>query len=254
MTPAGDQSQNQNAKGIVGRLRGRLFGYSYTMRVTVTFALIAIMTVIVAMGVLSFVWEQHFQAYTRENVQTLAESTASSIAHRYEKNHEAVLNGETDPAKEYPMLGIEDVAPAEAAHSLQPGMGIQVVGPKGMTVVYDSSRSEYTGEVPQVLGGDMSFAPEAKEEMAAASIVLSDGRTVGTVRMWMYGSDLLLSKADQAFRQQSLSGYGVCSGAFHCAGIVYRLLIRPRAGEPDQSYHAHGSGGEGRRSFCPREP
>lgn len=234
MTHSNDQLQNQTDKGIVERLRERVFGYSYTTRVTVTFALIAVMTVIVAMGVLSFVWEQHFQAYTRENVQTLAESTASGIAHRYEKNHEAVLNSEPDPdkGKEYPILGIDDVAPAEAAHSLQPGMGIQVIGPKGTTVVYDSSRSEHTGEVPQVLGGDMSFAPEAKDEMATANIVLSDGRTIGTVRMWVYGSDLLLSKADQAFRQQSYQAMAFAAALSivlaSCIGFLFaRGLVNP---------------------------
>ena len=33
---------------------------SYTSRLTLAFAMVAIMTVMVAIGVLSFVWEQHF--------------------------------------------------------------------------------------------------------------------------------------------------------------------------------------------------
>ena len=39
---------------------------SYTTRVTAAFAFIAAMTALVAVGVVSFVWEQHFQTYTRE--------------------------------------------------------------------------------------------------------------------------------------------------------------------------------------------
>ena len=52
---------------------------SYTTRVTMAFALIAGMTVLVAVGVLSFVWEQHFQSYTRENVQITAEVAATVV-------------------------------------------------------------------------------------------------------------------------------------------------------------------------------
>ena len=60
-------------KGVFGRLLNKLLGYSFATRMTVLFALIATMTVFVAVGVLSYVWEQHFQAYTRENVEQLAE-------------------------------------------------------------------------------------------------------------------------------------------------------------------------------------
>ena len=50
------------------------------------------MTVVVAMGVLSYVWEEHFQAYTRENVQQLADTTAANIANRYERSNSATLD------------------------------------------------------------------------------------------------------------------------------------------------------------------
>ena len=49
---------------------------SYTTRVTLAFALIAAMTALVAIGVVSFVWEQHFRTYTADNMQTLCETTA----------------------------------------------------------------------------------------------------------------------------------------------------------------------------------
>ena len=53
---------------------------SYTTRVTLAFALIAAMTALVAIGVVSFVWEQHFRTYTADNMQTLCETTANRIA------------------------------------------------------------------------------------------------------------------------------------------------------------------------------
>ena len=66
--------------------RGIRFGWdnlTYTTRVTAAFAFIAAMTALVAIGVLSFVWEQHFQTYTQANIYKLAESTAEQIAEIY---------------------------------------------------------------------------------------------------------------------------------------------------------------------------
>ena len=67
------------------RRRLRWGNLSYTTRVTISFSLIAAMTALVAIGVVSVVWEQHFHAYTQENMHSLAETTAEQIAVRYEK-------------------------------------------------------------------------------------------------------------------------------------------------------------------------
>ena len=68
---ASGKKQRTDERTARQRIHDWFFGFSYTTRVTVTFSLVAIMTVVVAMGVLSYVWEEHFQAYTRENVQQL---------------------------------------------------------------------------------------------------------------------------------------------------------------------------------------
>ena len=44
-----------------------------------------------AIGVVSFVWEQHFQTYTRENMVSTAESVANDIAANYEKSGTCLL-------------------------------------------------------------------------------------------------------------------------------------------------------------------
>ena len=80
-------SSEKQKQNVFKSLKDRLYGFSYTTRVTVTFALIAVMTATVAVGVLSYVWEQHFQVYTRENVQTLAEKTAENIGSHYVSAH-----------------------------------------------------------------------------------------------------------------------------------------------------------------------
>lgn len=210
------------------RVHDWFFGFSYTTRVTVTFALIAVMTVVVAMGVLSYVWEEHFQTYTRENVEQLAESTASSIASRYESNHASELSSD-DAA--HPQLTVSDVQPAESAHMLQSGMGVQVVVPSTNTVLYDSSRT--TSKASPSVFSEADLAAPSADDMAIAQITLSDGTTVGEVRMWVYGSDLLLSQADQEFRIQSYQAMilaavlsvilASCIGFLFARGLVHPI-------------------------------
>ena len=130
---------NTRIRGPIAAIKAWVFGHSYTARVTVTFALIAGLTAIVAMGVLSFVWEQHFQNYTHENIQALADRTASAIADKYEKSNGHALDIVNTTGKgTYPPLTMSDVSPASAAHTLNQTMGIQVVGINN-TIVYDST-------------------------------------------------------------------------------------------------------------------
>ena len=155
--------------------------FSYTTRVTVSFALIAAMTALVAIGVLSFVWEDHFKAYTRENMGAVAEKIAETVADRYDKN-----GGDWHDDAMY--------ASARSALNLYSGIGLQVSMADG-TIVFDNSWSTDGGQ-------GISLAP-GKEEMVHASIVDSSGAYIGEVRMWVFGSDLLLRSTDVQFREQS---------------------------------------------------
>ena len=91
---------DKQKKSFFKSLKDRLYGFSYTTRVTVTFALIAVMTATVAVGVLSYVWEQHFQVYTRENVQTLAEKTAENISSHYMTARKGLNEAPAESAEE----------------------------------------------------------------------------------------------------------------------------------------------------------
>ena len=229
------KKRNEKVETARGRFHDWFFGFSYTTRVTVTFALVAAMTVVVAMGVLSYVWEEHFQAYTRENIQQLADATAENIANRYESNNKSTLEAVADGSRfNYPALSVDDIQPAESAHMLQQGMGIQVSSYANDTVIYDSSRTSSASSSSTdsgTIGQVGSFAP-SDDDMASAEITLSDGNSIGVVRMWVYGSDLLLSKADQEFRMQSYQGMAlaaVLSVAIACViGVLFaRGLVRP---------------------------
>ncbi|MEG0071172.1 MAG: HAMP domain-containing sensor histidine kinase [Raoultibacter sp.] len=161
------------------------FNFSYTTRVTASFALIAAMTALVAIGVLSFVWEQHFQAYTRDNLQKQADNVAASISMRYEHNGGDWRKDST-------------LSPAESASSLNPGLGIQVIAvgldSVSEAILYDNT---YAGGE-----GGVSLAPSSRSNVVTSSITVA-GKTVGTVRMWVPGSELMLGSSDMMFREQS---------------------------------------------------
>lgn len=164
---------------------------TYTARVTASFAFIAAMTALVAIGVLSFVWEQHFQSYTQSNMETLAKATAQNITAVYEK--EGTL---------YNSDQIETIA--HFAESLSPGAGIKIVTNEDSGhVVYDSalvSADGSMGKPDAISSGRPTLSPT--ENFAAAPIVV-DNQVIGSVRVWAYGSDTLLTQTDQAFRDNS---------------------------------------------------
>ena len=156
---------------------------SYTARVAISFCLIAAMTALVAIGVVSLVWEQHFQTYTQENMHTVAETTAEQIAQRYE------TAGKFDDTV---------LAPAATTVSVSKGVGIQVVD-TGNNVLYDST-TRVQG-VDGVVSPSIA-PPQGQENMARAPIIAND-QAVGSVRVWVYGSDKLLRSADEEFRDRS---------------------------------------------------
>ena len=166
-----------------GKRRRSLANLSYTTRVTLSFSLIAAMTALVAIGVVSFVWEQHFHTYTQDNMRSVAETTAEQIATRYEQ--EGSLNHVA-------------LAPANNAVQLSKGVGMQVVNAEG-SIVFDS-----TTTMSGVEGIVMpSIAPQrGQDNMAFAPIIVND-QAVGSVRVWVYGSDQLLRAADEEFRDRS---------------------------------------------------
>ncbi|MBE6466316.1 cell wall metabolism sensor histidine kinase WalK [Denitrobacterium detoxificans] len=162
-----------------GKHKKRWGNLTYTTRVTAAFALVSAMTALVAFGVLSFVWEQHFQTYTRENMQRIASTTASAIGSKYEQSNDW-YNGA--------------LTPASSASELSNGVGVQVLDSTG-AILYDDSRTTDSAE-------QISLAPTSKDSMAQATIY-ANGQDVGTVRVWVYGSSTLLTQADQEFRNKS---------------------------------------------------
>ncbi|MFR1167208.1 MAG: sensor histidine kinase [Adlercreutzia equolifaciens] len=185
---------------------------SYTTRVTLAFALIAAMTALVAIGVVSFVWEQHFRTYTADNMQTLCRPRRT--ASRPFTRRPAICGIPRPPAR----------PPRPPSSRAVWACGDRLEG----STVFDSSViiDEQQGDV------FTSFAPQDRSQAATASIVLPDGEKVGTVRLWVYGSEALMRQPDQEFRDNSYQAMFIAGGVAivlaSCIGFLFaRNLVSP---------------------------
>lgn len=156
---------------------------SYAARVTISFSLIAAMTALVAIGVVSIVWEQHFQTYTQDNMHAVAQTTADQIADLYAQS--GAFNEAT-------------IQPAENTVAVTHGVGVQVVDADN-NILFDSSTQ--AGGIDGIV--TPSIAPQQGQSNMAHAPIIVDDQAVGSVRVWVYGSDQLLRATDQEFRDRS---------------------------------------------------
>ena len=198
----------------------RWSNFSYTTRVTLAFALIAAMTALVAIGVVSFVWEQHFRTYTADNMQTLCRTTAERIAVLYKKAEETAGDENVDPLRNE-----EVTKPAAQAAEITSGVGVKVVDARGGTP-FDSSW------VVDENDGGHERSLEPPDSQVAQAPIMVDGKKVGTVRLWVYGSEALMRQPDQEFRDNSYQAMLIAAAVAIvlacCIGFLFaRNLVAP---------------------------
>lgn len=154
------------------------FTISFTKRVMLVSIAVSLITIISSVVVLSAVWNQHFQSYTRENVQRVADATASAIADGYEQSQGDWYGGA--------------LSAATSASSLYDSVYLQVRTNDG-TIVYDDRANDVLGSVN---------IKEDGSNVASAPIIV-EGEKVGTVLVRVLGSETLLTKFDEDFRDKS---------------------------------------------------
>ncbi|NJE81253.1 HAMP domain-containing histidine kinase [Olsenella sp. SW781] len=179
-------------------------GRPYSTSLTLGFALTAIMTAVVLVVVLAMVWEGQFMAYTRQNMQSIADSTAESISEAYQQT------GELDETA---------AAAAAGASSLSSDIVVQVVDADG-NVLYDDTWARSTTLTPDAAEGAKpvpATVPTAQEALVTSQILDEDGAVVGEVRLWAFGSEALLTKSDASFRSNS---YGAIATAAAIAALL----------------------------------
>ena len=183
---------------------------NYTTRLALTFGAIAAMTTVVAILVLSVVWQGRFNSYTRENLQTTATTIADNIAANIEKSGEWTS---------------DTLLPASTVSIVYPGTGVIVVNRDG-DVMYDSTKDRTS-----VANRAMLTAPTSDDKMTTAAIVV-DNQVQGSVRVWVYGSDTLLRASDIQFRNNSYQAMALAAlmaiASATLVGFYFaRNLVRP---------------------------
>ena len=208
---------------------------SYSARMAIAFALTALMTVGVLLLVVSVAWGGVFADYTRSNVREIAELTASRLADRYEED-----GGWTSEA----LLSVAD------SSMISDDLGIQVVDADG-TIVYDDTWiaapiaaevEDGRAEGPEGKEGEptpqdasnadgtrshaaVSTAPTDKDSAITVPVVTSDDDEVGRVRVWVLGSDVLLTKADSTFRDNTFDAMVFAALAAVAIAMIIGLLF-----------------------------
>lgn len=208
---------------------------SYGARLALSFALTSLMTVLILTCVVTIVWGTAFSDYTRANVTEIAHVVAQKLAASYEEE------GEWKPSKLY--------AIAESG-LVSSDIGMQVENESG-SIVYDDtwpaaafaaddtpsqgSTGSTTDPASKFISSTRSLvssAPLDQEAAVTEDIVTDDGEVVGKVRIWVLGSDALLTKADTAFREKTFNAISVAAVVAVAISIgvgyfVSRMLTNP---------------------------
>lgn len=155
------------------------FRNSYRASMVGAFALVAAATAAVIIGVVAFLFSMYFTSYTSDNMKSVADFAADRISeeYRYVRAMDSVNYG----------LVMQNLQLDEDA-------GLMVLDVNGNTM-YDSSKADGRD-------GAEEPGPSAASQVAIASIVC-DSQEIGSVRLWIYGSDILMNKLDLAFRNNT---------------------------------------------------
>lgn len=255
---------NSPARWNTPRSDGRT-GMSYTSRMAASFALTSVMTVAVLVTVVTVVWSGVFTDYTRESITEIAQLTAQRLAESYEEDgvwsteflasvaesslvsddigmQVADTDGTILYDDSWPAAAIaaevrrsqeaaEAEAAAEAAVEAGADAGDGAAAAGDATAVGDAAPEGTEGAAPEEedeeidLHGLTSSAPTDAAASVTRDIVLSDGEPVGQVRLWVLGSDALLSRADTAFRERTFNAMFLAAVIAVAISLIIGFLV-----------------------------
>ena len=192
----------------------------YSTRMTLAFALTAVMTAVVLSAVLAFVWEDQFHSYTRANMQRMVEQTAETLSQQYSDKHEW-----TDETLDF----------IHSTSESMPEVGMRLTSVDDVVLYDDATGGAVT---PSHLGRMRRIImPLDEDSIVSAEIcATSEGddvsTVVGTLTFWSVSSDALLTKSDSAFRTNSYVAIVTAASlavVFACiiGYFVARALTRP---------------------------
>ena len=254
-----DNEANSRASWNTPRSDSRS-GLSYGSRMALSFALTSLMTVLILVCVIMVVWGSAFSEYTRANVIDLAKLTSEKLADSYEQDGEwtvdtlyaiaqsssisddiglQVLDAEGTILYDdtWPVASVAaDVKKSEAepvpdTGSAEEGSVVATdQGSAGQAAATSAEGSATAAEEdePKIKfdrHGLISTAPTDEEGAITEPITTSDGTVVGKVRLWVLGSDVLLTKTDTAFREKTIDAMFLAAAIAVAISVMIGLFV-----------------------------
>lgn len=254
-----DNEANSRASWNTPRSDSRS-GLSYGSRMALSFALTSLMTVLILVCVIMVVWSSAFSEYTRANVIDLAKLTSEKLADSYEQDGEwtvdtlyaiaqsssisddiglQVLDAEGTILYDdtWPVASVAaDVKKSEAepvpdTGSAEEGSVVATdQGSAGQAAATSAEGSATAAEKdePKIKfdrHGLISTAPTDEEGAITEPITTSDGKVVGKVRLWVLGSDVLLTKTDTAFREKTIDAMFLAAAIAVAISVMIGLFV-----------------------------
>ena len=254
-----DNEANSRASWNTPRSDSRS-GLSYGSRMALSFALTSLMTVLILVCVIMVVWGSAFSEYTRANVIDLAKLTSENLADSYEQDGEwtvdtlyaiaqsssisddiglQVLDAEGTILYDdtWPVASVAaDVKKSEAepvpdTGSAEEGSVVATdQGSAGQAAATSAEGSATAAEEdePKIKfdrHGLISTAPTDEEGAITEPITTSDGKVVGKVRLWVLGSDVLLTKTDTAFREKTIDAMFLAAAIAVAISVMIGLFV-----------------------------
>ena len=254
-----DNEANSRASWNTPRSDSRS-GLSYGSRMALSFALTSLITVLILVCVIMVVWGSAFSEYTRANVIDLAKLTSEKLADSYEQDGEwtvdtlyaiaqsssisddiglQVLDAEGTILYDdtWPVASVAaDVKKSEAepvpdTGSAEEGSVVATdQGSAGQAAATSAEGSATAAEKdePKIKfdrHGLISTAPTDEEGAITEPITTSDGKVVGKVRLWVLGSDVLLTKTDTAFREKTIDAMFLAAAIAVAISVMIGLFV-----------------------------
>lgn len=254
-----DNEANSRASWNTPRSDSRS-GLSYGSRMALSFALTSLMTVLILVCVIMVVWGSAFSEYTRANVVDLAKLTSEKLADSYEQDGEwtvdtlyaiaqsssisddiglqvldaegTILYDDTWPVasvaadvKKSEAEPVPDTGSAEEGSVVATDQGS--AGQEAATSAEGSATAAEKDE-PKIKfdrHGLISTAPTDEEGAITEPITTSDSKVVGKVRLWVLGSDVLLTKTDTAFREKTIDAMFLAAAIAVAISVMIGLFV-----------------------------
>lgn len=254
-----DNEANSRASWNTPRSDSRS-GLSYGSRMALSFALTSLMTVLILVCVIMVVWGSAFSEYTRANVIDLAKLTSEKLADSYEQDGEwtvdtlyaiaqsssisddiglqvldaegTILYDDTWPVASV-AAGVKksEAEPVPDTGSAEEGSVVATdQGSAGQAAATSAEGSATAAEEdePKIKfdrHGLISTAPTDEEGAITEPITTSDGKVVGKVRLWVLGSDVLLTKTDTAFREKTIDAMFLAAAIAVAISVMIGLFV-----------------------------